>query len=57
MEEGGKTLVRHQLVLLSVGSYLVSVHADHGNLDRAAKVEVVVAQVVGGGLKAILRHS
>ena len=32
------------------------IHANHGYLDGASKVEVVVAQVIGRGLKLILSH-
>jgi hypothetical protein len=42
------------LVLLGVGADLVRVHADHGDLDGAHEVEVVVAQVVGRSFEVIL---
>jgi hypothetical protein len=47
----------HNLVLLSVIADLVGVHAHHRDLDRARKVEIVVAQVVGGCLESILVKS
>lgn len=46
----------HNLVLLSVGADLVGIHANHGYLDRAGKVEIVVTQVISGSLKLILIH-
>ena len=57
MKEGGETVVGHELVLLSISGDLVSVHADHGHLDGATEVEVVVAEVIGGGLEAVLVHA
>jgi hypothetical protein len=56
MEIAGEALVRHDVVFLGISADLVSVHAYHGDLNRASKVEVVVAQVIGRGLKLILGH-
>lgn len=51
MKASGKLLIGHNLVLLSIFSNLVRVHADHGHLDGALEIEIVVAQVVGRGLE------
>ena len=49
-----EAFVGHDLVLLSISSDLVGIHADHGDLDWACEVEVVVAQVIAAGLKLVL---
>ena len=54
MKEVRETFIGHKFVLLSVEGNLVSIHADHGHLDGTSKVKVIVAQVVGVGLKLIL---
>ena len=54
VEEASHLIVWQNLVLLSVCADLVGVHANHGNLDWACKVEVVVAKVIGGSFKVIL---
>lgn len=45
------------LVFVSVGAKLVSVHAHHGDLDWSCEVEVVVAQVISRGLELLLVHA
>jgi hypothetical protein len=57
MEIAGEAYARYALVLLGISADLVSVHAYHGDLNRASKVEVVVAQVIGRGLELILGHT
>ncbi len=57
MERVREINIRYDLILLSVGADLFSIHADHGDLDWAHNVEVVVAQVIGWGLELILRHT
>ena len=49
-----KASAGNDFVLLGVGTDLVSIHANHGDLDGAGKVEIVVAQVIGGCLEAVL---
>ena len=41
-------------MVLRVGANLVRVHANHGDLDRASEVVVVVAQMIGGCLECFL---
>jgi hypothetical protein len=57
--KGGTEIVIRllDLVLLGIGAELVSVHAHHWNLDRAGKVEVVVAEMIGRSLKLLLVHA
>ena len=56
MQVAREIFVRLEFVFLSVCAYLVSVHAHHGYLDGANKVEIIVAQVIGGRLKLVLVH-
>jgi len=43
----GEASARDALIFLGIRADLVRVHANHGNLDRSSKIEVVVAQVIG----------
>jgi len=43
----GEARARDALIFLGIRADLVRVHANHGNLDRSSKIEVVVAQVIG----------
>ena len=54
VEEASHVLVGLNFVLLCVCADLVGVHANHGDLDRACKVEVVVAQVIGCSFEIVL---
>ena len=56
MEVKGQVLIGHELVLLGIGCNLVGVHAHHGYLDGASEVEIVVTQVICGGLELVLGH-
>lgn len=47
MKERGKALVWHEFVLLGISADLVRVHANHGDLNWATEVEVVVAEMIG----------
>ena len=49
-----KAIAGNDFVLLGVGADLVSIHANHWDLDGAGKIEIVVAQVIGGCLEVIL---
>jgi hypothetical protein len=54
VKEGGKSFVRKNPIFLGIGSNLVCIHADHGDLDRTGKVVVIVAQMIGRVFKLIL---
>ena len=47
MKIAGEASARDALIFLGIRADLVRVHANHGNLDRSSKIEVVVAQVIG----------
>lgn len=54
VKEGGKSFVGKNPIFLGIGSNLVCIHADHGNLDGTRKVVVIVAQMIGRVFKLIL---
>ena len=56
MKVAGETSAWDNLVLLSIGTDLVGIHANHGDLNRAGKVEIIVTQVIGRCFKLFLIH-
>ena len=51
-----KAIAGNDFVLLGVGADLVCIHANHGDFNGSSKVEIVVAQMIGGCLEVILVH-
>jgi hypothetical protein len=54
MQSPRQVLIRNNLVFSRVVCNLVGIHARRGDLDGTSEVHVVVAQMVGCGLKLLL---